>query len=237
MRGLGRWAKARARTATIAPLAVAALLGACRRGPGGTFVHSASRLSAEDSLALSAVAAVRGEEVGTLDPASLETKSESSQVVPGLVYYRSVYTPRGSAHMASVVILARRDTQLVILRTPEDFTAVSGGWIPDSPDGASRLCGELAAALGHASASVSRPVVFEHADDWRKVGFAPPGPPWRSQVGAPQVTQAAGQWIVQLWVAEPGRMARYECKLQTGASPHLEVTDSIPGAGFPPEKP
>lgn len=237
MRGLGRRAEARARTASIASLAVVALLGACRRGSGGSIVHSASRLSAEDSVALGAVAAARGEAVSTLDPASLETQSESSQVVPGLVYYRSVYTPRGSAHMASVVTLARRDSQLVILRTPEDFTAVSGGWIPDSQDGASRLCGELTVALGHAGASVSRPVVFERADDWRRMGFSPPGPPWRSQVGAPQVTNAAGQWIVRLWVAEPGRMARYACELQAGVSPHIEVIDSIPGAGFPPEKP
>ncbi len=229
---VGRRACARAASRLMA----IAFLVACSREPGR--MGQASRLSATDSVALTAIATARHEAVSSLDPDMLETTAESSRVVPGLVYYRSVYRPVGSAHMESVVILAQRDTQLLILRTPEDFTAVSAGWVPDGPDAAKRACTELAATVGHASTSSMRPIVFENADDWRKMGFSSRGPPWGTRVGAPQVTHMGkGQWIVQEWVAEPGRMARYECRLQAGAPPSLEVVDSIPAAGRPPDKP
>lgn len=213
-----------------------AFLAACNPAPARTS-SQATRLPASDSLALATIATTRGEEVGALNPEMLETIAESSRVVHGLVYYRSVYRPRGSAHMESVVILAQRDTQLLVLRTPEDFVAVSDGWIPNGPVGAARFCGELATAVGQASTSLTRPVVFENGDEWRSMGFPPPGPLWRSRVAPPKVARVAGRYIAQLWVAEPGRMARYECKVQAGASPWLEVVDSIPGAGFPPDKP
>jgi hypothetical protein len=237
MQGVNRSTGWRASAKGIGSHAALAFLVACSRGPTRTS-GQATRLSATESVALADIALTRGEEVSGLDPTILEIMAESSRVVPGLVYFRSVYKPHGTAHMESVVILAQRGTNLLILRTPEDFTAVSAGWMPDGPDAANTFCNEIAGALGHASASVSRPMVFENADDWRQMGFSPPGPPWRSRVGAPRVTRVGeGQWIVQLWVAEPGRMARYECKLQAGRPPRLEVMDSIPGAGFPPDNP
>jgi len=240
MHVLKRWPASRGHVATAAGVAMIALVGACSRGPSGaTGRPAASRLlSAVDSLALVATARVRGEEVNSLDPTMLETRAESSRVVPGLVYYRSMYGPSGSAHMESVVVLAQRDTQLVILLTAEEFAALSGHWMPDRPETASALCGELTEVLGHASTAVLPPLVFEAADDWRKMGFGSPGPPWRARVGAPNVNRSGPeQWIVQLWVAEPGRIAKYECKLRAGSSPSLKVIDSILGAGFAPDKP
>lgn len=224
--------------ASVIGAMIASLLTACSGERSGTTARLATQGSAADSLALMAIGRVRGEEVNSLDPTLLETSPESSRVVPGLVYYRSVYRPSGSAHMESVVVLARRDTELVVLDTPEQFAAVSGHWFPDRAGAASVLCGELAKFVGRASTAVMAPLVFERGDDWRKLGFSPPGPPWRSRVGAPSVHRLGPeQWNVQLWVAEPGRVVRYECRLQPVGAPLLHVVDSIPGAGLPPENP
>ncbi len=191
-----------------------------------------------EAHALKSLATLRGEKPEALDRKALKIQAETSSVVPHLTYYRAVYAPAQTTHMSSTVVLARGDSLVIDLRTPRDLQMAAHGWHPATADAAKSYCAELVTHVGPAGALQQLPVVLAEDNPWKQLGFTAPGPPWRDRITRPEITQPVPrEWIVRLWVSEPGRLVKYECTLAASRTPQLMVADSIMGAGIPPGKP
>lgn len=210
---------------------------ACGGGRNQSGRQAALEGSRLDSTVLAAVASARSQSASALNADWLDLTADSSRVVPRLVYVRGVYKPPGSAHAETIVNVAIRDDHQRILNSTADFATIAAGWAPVSAREAVLACSELVGVLGAGSRSSSRSIVFERADDWRKLGFDPPGPPWRNRVAAPRVKVPRGGWQVTLWAAVPGRLIEYQCTLIAGRPALLQPVDSIPHAGLMPDTP
>ncbi len=209
----------------------------CKGEAGSKSPTAAPVSSPVERLVLRAIAEQRSERTNRLDQTALVISPETSQVIPGLVYYRGVYMPRGTAHMESVVFVAQRGRSARIIRTATDFALIAGAAMPDRADAAMILCAEIARTVGRARTSTTAPVLYENANHWQKMGWRTL-PAWGGRV-TPPVTERtrSGGWKVQFWMSEPGQMTRYLCSLSTAQPPVLTVVDSILGGGFLPNNP
>lgn len=206
----------------------------------GTKVHALthdSNISPIERLMLVGVSKRRSEDVLSLHPSYLTIVAESSQVVPGLVYYRGVYRPPRTSHMESVVFVAVRDDSLRLLQTSEDFAAIADFPTPNDSRSITKLCAELAKTLGRTSTSAQVPMLYEDEGHWSRVGWKTPPAP-RDRITSPRATRgAADGWDVRLWMAEPGQMTKYQCTFRAAQPPFLRIIDSVAGMGFLPDTP
>lgn len=190
------------------------------------------------ALAVPAMAQARGSSTSAVDTGSLRVSAMPARTMAGVTIYRVLYAPRGSSHMATVLHAARRDTALGLVRSRADIERfAAGAWVISDSSTAVNGCAEIAGMLGQGAGSELPGELYLGSSTWRSLGYGTTGPSWRDRVSIPRTELAADGWRASLWMVESGRLTKYECTFSANGSLRFVATDSLLGAGRPPERP
>lgn len=165
----------------------------------------------------------------------IRTLSRESTAIPGLVYHWGIYMPTDMVDARHVALVAQYGDVLAPVRAPADLATLSPSIFASAPPTSSAavtLCFEVIRETGPGADPTLPPILYDgpHTiaalespplkEDLAEVDFEPP-----------HATEAAGGWVVELWVLEDGRAARYRCEL--GASEvQVSELDEAKGAGL-----
>lgn len=214
--------------------AAAVVVSAC-----GTAADSQLRSTGSVHLDMAIVEIARTRSMETSDVAHerLADTTEASAAREGLFVHRVVYSPPGTAHMESVVLVAERDSLARVIRSVGDLIAVAAYPRIDAESLAIALCSDLVRWIGPASVNLTAPRRFDGPEYWRGAGWEA-APKLAARVRAPVVSiDSLDRRRVDAWFAEPGMMVRYDCTLSDTSTPSLVRADSLLGLGTMPEDP
>lgn len=210
----------------------------CRSSDRGDVVAGADEVMQARELARREISARTGVGAQRILSSEMTAVSETSAVIPGLVVYRVVHEPHGTAHMQSVALVATHQGRTWPVRTLDDLSLLTEGLTPTDSNRAIDSCGDLVRWGSRAAHYLRAPEIFEGPDFWRRSGWTTSQPVEGGRAHIPRAERIEGaRWRVTMWFAEPGRLALYECRLAPGARAELVALDSLPGLGLVPEVP
>lgn len=173
-------------------------------------------------------------QIADLDPGRLRVSVDTSQVVPGLRYHRTVYAPPGTADIVVHAVVGSLGDRVAALERPADWAGLvaSSGWRPGSPEAAVRACGELVGTTGPRSGGVWPPAMYLGPGSLQTPGLHLHASA-RDALQPPRTSRSASAgWEVIAWFLESGRIARYVCTFEDDATGYV-ITTAIEGVGLP----
>lgn len=174
---------------------------------------------------------------GRFDETRVDLRSDSLPEIPGLQLRWGVYRPPETADIQIVALVAAAGGRRSVLREPADWRRLLTQCWPQSAASAIDVCRGVIATTGPRRDPYRQPIKYSDSLQLRNLSIALPDakPAWLTDASAGR--SGNEQWQVAIGVFEPGRAARYSCRLSRADGATLEVTDSLPGAGLLPSTP
>lgn len=172
----------------------------------------------------------------SVDPSELHVLTDTSKLIPGLLYHSTAYAPPQSGDLVVEAFAATLPDTAVALEGPEDWVQLlrAARWSARNAVAARVACAELVRTTSPLRSVVWPSTMYTDSSLLHSEGVSATEI-LRQRLTLPMVQRARDEnsWTVLAWFLERGQVTKYRCRIGPGPFASRESVAVIQGAGYP----